>query len=170
MLTAAIMTTPKKRRQPQPFPVPSDFFSSPYTFLDDVPNRFELNLSNEGFARAVDKASVKVEPGMTNAQISVLHAYKDKLDAVKKDLVKRIMWLATENMDGIQLQAFMYSFRFGINKCVTARTMKVSRQSIQIRNKRAIHRLKKLIYTDGKSLALIAEMQRLRKAISEYDA
>jgi len=163
------MTRPRKAK-PEYLPRPSDFAGSPYTFHDDVPNRFELNLSDAGFARAVEQASITNLPSLTNHEVSTLHAYKDKLDAVKKVLIKRIMLMAEDNMDGIQLEAFMHTFRFGINKCVTARSMKVSRQSIQIRNKRAIRKVKKLLFTDPKSLALVAEMQRLRKAIADYDA
>jgi hypothetical protein len=158
------------RKQPKRLPVPSDFIGSAYSFFDDVPNRMELNLSDAGFDRAVDKASIKVLQTMTPTETAVLHGYKDKLDVVKKALIQRIMKIANDNMKGIQLQAFMMSFKFGVNKCVTARTMKVSRQSIQIRNKRAIRKVKKLVFLDPKSRTLIAEMQRLRSAISEFDA
>lgn len=170
-LVEVLTMKPKpKRRQPQPLPVPSDFRFSSYTFFDDVPNRMELNLSDEGFVRAVDRASIKTLSSLTLAQTAVLHGYKDKLDVVKKELIKRIMKIANDNMKGIQLQAFMMSFKFGVNKCVTARTMKVSRQSIQIRNKRAIRKVKKLVFLDKVSRGLIAEMQRLRAAISDMDA
>jgi hypothetical protein len=136
---------------------------------DDVLNRFEFSVSDAAMAKAVNKASINTRLAPSNFETSTLHGYMDKLDDCKKLLIKRIMAIANESMEGIQLQAFLYSFQYGINKCVAARTMKVSRQSIQIRNKRAIRKIKKIIFTDPKCLVLIAEMQRLRRKISELD-
>jgi hypothetical protein len=107
--------------------------------------------------------------GETTQQVRTRHDYEEKLLLCKKNLVDRMVVLAKENMHGIQLQAFLLSFKFGVNKCVTARSMNVSRQSIQIRNKRAVRRLRKLIYTDRASIVLIAEMQRLRRILATLD-
>lgn len=137
--------------------------------LDDHQNRNEFVVSDASFARAVERASIKRRIALSLADTAILHGYEEKLGLTKKKLVQRMFDLAKSNMSGIQLDAFMLSFKFGVNKCVTSRSMKVSRQSIQIRNKRAIRRLKKLIYTDKQSIVLIAEMQQLRQRIAEMD-
>ncbi len=137
--------------------------------LDDFPNRKELNLSDEGFSRAVDAASIQNIQGMSTNETRKLHTMQDRLDAIKRELVQRIMYLARKNMTGIQLQAFLLAFQMDVNKCEISRMYKVSRQSIQIRNKRAIRKLKKLLYEDINCIRMVAEMQYLRKHISEMD-
>lgn len=138
--------------------------------LDDFQNRNEFVVSDISFSRAVDRVSLKNTVRRTDAEVEILHGYEEQLEKTKKRLVSRIMELAQANMVGIQLQAFMLSFEFGVNKSVMARSMNVSRQSIQIRNKRAIRRLKRLIFTDKASVAIMAEMQWLRKRIVELDS
>jgi hypothetical protein len=153
------------KRQPKPAPR----LAKIQGLLDDFPNRNEFTMTDDGFARAIERASLKTPAARSLTETRQIHDYEEKLEFTKKRLVARMVQLAKENMGGIQLQAFLLSFQFGVNKCVTARSMKVSRQSIQIRNKRAIRRLKGLIYTDKTCIVLIAEMQRLRRRLVELD-
>lgn len=136
---------------------------------DDFLDKREVFLSEEGFKIAITKASLSNTRSMSNFETHVLHSYKDKLEVVKRDLVKMIVIMAKEHMNGIQLEAFLLSFQYGVNKCAVSRSMKVSRQSIQIRNKRAVRKLKKLIYLDKSCIRLIAEMRRLQRRIEEVE-
>ena len=136
---------------------------------DDFINRHEFLVSDLAFAAAVSRASVSNTQGRTLFETHIAHQYEEKLEQTRKDLAARILVLAKEHMKGIQLQAFLLSFQFGVNKCATARSMKVSRQSIQIRNRRAIRKLKRLIFMDGKCRVFMAEMMRLRRKVSEQD-
>lgn len=136
---------------------------------DDFPFRKELNLSDIGFARAIENASINNMQDVPLSEVRLIHSYRDKLDECKKNLLKRIIFLAKKHMKGIQLEAFLLTFKMGVNKCETSRMYKVSRQSIQIRNKRAVKKVKKLLYQDIKAIQLIAEMQRLRKKLVEID-
>ena len=136
---------------------------------DDYLIREEVFLDDVGFRIAINRASINNVQAKSPNQVAIIHAYKDKLETTKKNLVKRIFTLAKKHMSGIQLEIFLLSFKYGINKCQTSKSLKVSRQSVQIRNRRAIRKMKKILYKDMKTRVLLAEMQRIREKLKDID-
>jgi DNA-directed RNA polymerase specialized sigma24 family protein len=137
--------------------------------LDDFTNKYEVRYSSRSFARLVEAKSVGNFQEMSEGDTQTIHSLEDDLDASKVELVKCIMAVAKKSMNGVQLQAFMMSFKLGVSKCELGRIFGVSRQSIQIRNRRALRRLKQAVYKDQKCRKCLADMQEIRRKILEFE-
>ena len=138
--------------------------------LDDFPSHFEFVLNDVAFNKAMNRASKDNHQAKSLFDTHIEHQYRDKLDEVKAKLVRRILFLAKNNMTGIQYETFMLTFKFGVNKCRMGRMYDASRQSIQIRMRRAIKILRSRIFQDKACIVFLAEWNRLEKKLIELDA